>query len=105
MAGVLGVLGLRIFEACGANIADLREQHGHRVFKIRSKGDETALVPLLPAAARAIDHTIEGRQQGPILPARSVIFSTSRPREKLALPPGLSHHQPYILLKHSDTPN
>ena len=28
---MLGLLGLRIFEACGANIGDLGEEHGHRV--------------------------------------------------------------------------
>jgi integrase/recombinase XerD len=34
---MLGLLGLRIFEACGANIADLGEEHGHRVLKARGK--------------------------------------------------------------------
>ena len=34
---MLGLLGLRIFEACGANIQDLREEHGHRVLKVRGK--------------------------------------------------------------------
>lgn len=32
LIALLGLLGLRIFEACGANIADLGEEHGHRVF-------------------------------------------------------------------------
>jgi integrase/recombinase XerD len=62
-----GLLGLRIFEACGANITDLGEEHGHRVLKIRGKGDKTVLIPLPPTVARAIDHTIETQQQGPIL--------------------------------------
>lgn len=35
---MLGLLGLRIFEACGANIGDLGEEHGHRVLKVRGKG-------------------------------------------------------------------
>jgi integrase len=46
-----GLLGLRIFEACGANIGDLGEEHGHRVLKVRGKGDKTVLVPLLPAVS------------------------------------------------------
>src|SRR4051812_36343952 len=58
------LLGLRIFEACGANIADLGEEHGHRVLKIRGKGDKTVLATLPPAVARAIEHAVEGRQQG-----------------------------------------
>jgi len=67
LIAMLGLLGLRIFEACGANIADLGEEHGHRVLKIRGKGDKTVLIPLPPAVARAIDHATEGRDQGPIL--------------------------------------
>lgn len=35
---MLGLLGLRIFEACGANINDVGEEHGHRVLKVRGKG-------------------------------------------------------------------
>jgi hypothetical protein len=36
---MLGLLGLRIFEANGSNIADLGEEHGHRVLRVRGKGD------------------------------------------------------------------
>ena len=38
LVAMLGLLGLRIFEACGANIEDLGEEHGHRVLKVRGKG-------------------------------------------------------------------
>ena len=31
---MLGLLGLRIFEVTGANIADLGEEHGHRVLRV-----------------------------------------------------------------------
>jgi hypothetical protein len=31
---MLGLLGLRIFEATGADIADLGEEHGHRVLRV-----------------------------------------------------------------------
>ncbi|MET8149798.1 GNAT family N-acetyltransferase [Actinoplanes sp. NPDC049668] len=47
-------LGLRIFEACGADIDNLGEEHGHRVLKIRGKGDKAVLIPLPPAVARAM---------------------------------------------------
>ena len=67
LIAMLGLLGPRIFEACGANIADLGEEHSHRVLKVRGKGDKTVLIPLPPAVARAIDHAVRGRQQGPIL--------------------------------------
>jgi integrase/recombinase XerD len=64
---MLGLLGLRIFEACGANITDLGEEHGHRVLRVRGKGDKIALVPLPPAVSRAIETARAGRDTGPIL--------------------------------------
>jgi integrase len=35
LVAMLGLLGLRIFEATGADIADLGEEHGHRVLRVR----------------------------------------------------------------------
>jgi integrase/recombinase XerD len=64
---MLGLLGLRIFEATGATVADLGEEHGHRVLKVHGKGDKTVLVPLAPAVARAIDRAVGDRTVGPIL--------------------------------------
>lgn len=40
-----GLLGPRIFEACGANIADVGEEHGHRVLKVRGKGRQDCPSP------------------------------------------------------------
>jgi integrase/recombinase XerD len=67
LIALLGLLGLRIFEACGTNVADLGEEHGHRVLKVRGKGGKVVLVPLPPAVARAIDHAVDDRDNGPIL--------------------------------------
>lgn len=53
LVALLGVLGLRISEACGANIADLGEEHGHRVPRVRGKGGKVVLIPLSPAVAQA----------------------------------------------------
>lgn len=64
---MLGLLGLRIFEACGANIQDLREEHGHRVLKVRGKGGKVVLTPLPPAVHRAIERALDRREDGPIL--------------------------------------
>jgi site-specific recombinase XerD len=67
LIAMLGLLGLRIFEACGASIGDLGEEHGHRVLKVHGKGGKVVLVPLPPAVARAIDRAADGRDGGPIL--------------------------------------
>jgi integrase/recombinase XerD len=58
---------LRIFEATGANIAGLGEEHGHRVVRVCGKGTRTVLIPLPPAVRRAIDRSIGSRTGGPIL--------------------------------------
>ena len=67
LVAMLGLLGLRIFEACGANIEDLGEEHGHRVLKVRGKGGKVVLTPLPPAVARAVERSVAERTDGPIL--------------------------------------
>jgi integrase/recombinase XerD len=64
---LLGLLGLRIFEATSLTITDLGEEHGHRVLRVVGKGDKTVLIPLPPAVSRAIDSAIADRTAGPIL--------------------------------------
>ncbi|MEV5751650.1 tyrosine-type recombinase/integrase [Actinoallomurus sp. NPDC052308] len=67
LVAMLGLLGLRVFEATGSDIADLGEEHGHRVLRVLGKGDRVTLVPLPPAVGRAIDRAIADRMSGPIL--------------------------------------
>jgi integrase/recombinase XerD len=67
LVAMLGLLGLRIFEATGADITDLAEEHGHRVLRVCGKGTKVVLIPLPPAVARAIDRAIGARTGGPIL--------------------------------------
>ena len=64
LVAMLGLLGLRIFEATGADIADLGEEHGHRVLRVCGKGGKTVLVPLPPAVARAIDRAATAAAPG-----------------------------------------
>src|SRR5713226_2016046 len=45
LVAMLGLLGLRIFEATGADIGDLGEEHGHRVLRVCGKGGKVVLVP------------------------------------------------------------
>jgi site-specific recombinase XerD len=67
LVAMLGLLGLRIFEATGTDIADLGEEHGHRVLRVCGKGTKIVLVPLPPAVGRAIDRAIGSRTRGPVL--------------------------------------
>ena len=67
LIAMLGLLGLRIFEACGTDIEDLGEEHGHRVLKVRGKGGKVVLTPLPPAVQRAMERAVAGRADGPIL--------------------------------------
>jgi integrase/recombinase XerD len=67
LVAMLGLLGLRIFEATKADIADLSEEHGHRVLRVCGKGTKVALVPLPPAVGRAIDRAVASRARGLIL--------------------------------------
>jgi integrase/recombinase XerD len=43
---MLGLLGLRIFEATSASISDLGEEHGHRVLRVCGTGTKVVLIPL-----------------------------------------------------------
>jgi hypothetical protein len=67
LVAMLGLLGLRIFEATGADITDLGEEHGHRVLRVCGKGTKVVLVPLPPAVGRAIDRAAGDRTRGPVL--------------------------------------
>jgi len=64
---MLGLLGLRIFEATSTDIADLGEEHGHRVLRVCGKGTKIVLIPLPPAVSRAIDRAVGDRTHGPVL--------------------------------------
>ena len=64
---MLGLLGLRIGEACSADVEDMGTERGHRTLHIIGKGNKPARIPLVPRAARTIDLVIGERHDGPIL--------------------------------------
>jgi hypothetical protein len=43
LVAMLGLLGLRIFEATGIDVTDLGEEHGHRVLRVVGKGTRVVL--------------------------------------------------------------
>jgi integrase len=81
---MLGLLGLRILEATAADIADLGEEHGHRVLRVCGKGTKIALVPLPPAVGRAIDGAVGSRARGrSCLTATAPGWTGTRPPSRL----------------------
>jgi site-specific recombinase XerD len=67
LAVLLGLNGLRVSEACSANIEEMAIERGHRILRIVGKGNKPALIPLVPRTARTIDLAIGERREGPIL--------------------------------------
>ena len=51
-------------KATSADIADLGEEHSHRVLRVCGMGTKVVLVPLPPAVGRAIDRAIGSRTRG-----------------------------------------
>jgi integrase/recombinase XerD len=106
LVAMLGLLGLRIFEATGADIADLGEEHGHRVLRVCGKGTKVVLVPLPPAVGRAIDQAIGVRARGPILlnsrGARMDRHAATRRLRRLAEAAGVRITRPHPhMLRHT----
>lgn len=67
LAVLLGLNGLRVSEACSADIENLGFDRGHRTLRIVGKGNKPAVIPLVPRTARTIDLAIGERTAGPIL--------------------------------------
>ena len=67
VAVLLGLNGLRVSEACRADIEDLGFERGHRTLRIIGKGNKPATIPLVPRTGRTLDLAIGERSAGPIL--------------------------------------
>jgi integrase/recombinase XerD len=65
---MLGLLGLRIFEATGSDIGELGEEHGHRVLRCATKGQRRARPA--PARGEPRHRALDDRTIGPILLTR-----------------------------------
>jgi integrase/recombinase XerD len=103
---MLGLLGLRIFEATAADITDLGEEHGHRVLRVCGKGTKIVRIPLPPAVGRAIDRATGTRSSGPILlnsrGARMDRHAATRRLRRLAETAGVRITRPHPhMLRHT----
>jgi len=68
---LLAYNGLRIGEALGARVEDLGTERGHRVLKIKRKGEKRGLPPLAAVTATAIDDYLGGRTTGPLFATKT----------------------------------
>ena len=66
LAELLGVNGLRISEALGADVEDMGEERGHRTLSIIGKGGKHARIPLAARTHEALNVYLEGRAAGPL---------------------------------------
>lgn len=64
---LLGMLGLRVSEACALDVTSLGWEHGHRTVKVLGKGGTITLMPLPPMVMRAMEAVIGDRTEGPLL--------------------------------------
>jgi integrase/recombinase XerD len=67
MIALLGMLGLRVSEACQADLDDIRYQSGYEILHVIGKGSKPADIPLPIPVLRAIREATDGREHGPIL--------------------------------------
>lgn len=70
-ACLLGLLGLRVSEACAINVEHLGTERGHRTVTVVGKGAKVAVIPLPPRVARSVDLAAGDRLVRPVLLSRS----------------------------------
>jgi site-specific recombinase XerD len=66
LVSLMALNGLRVSEACGADIEALALERGHRTLAVLRKGAKVVTIPLAPRTARAVDLVIGERCEGPI---------------------------------------
>ena len=105
LACLLGLLGLRVSEACSIDIEDLGTDRGHRTVTVLGKGSKLALMPLPPRVARALDLAAAERLSGPLLlsqaGSRMNRHAATRIVRRLAKRAGITKHISPHSLRHS----
>lgn len=83
---LLGLLGLRVSEACNVRIEDFQDtERGHRVLRVIGKGKKPATIPLPIPVLRALETAAEGRTTGHLLLRRTSIVPMNRKAATLAI--------------------
>jgi len=105
LACMLGLLGLRVSEACSINIELLSLERGHRTVTVLGKGSKLAVIPLPPRIGRAVDLAAGERTSGPLLLTqasnRMNRHAATRIVHRLAKRAGITKHISPHSLRHS----
>jgi integrase/recombinase XerD len=105
LACLLTLNGLRVSEACAADVVDLGVERAHRVLAVVGKGGQRTLVPLAPRTVRAIDAALGDRTDGPLLVSnnggRLDRHDAARIVARLARRAGLAKHITPHSLRHT----
>lgn len=95
LIAMLGMIGLRVSEACHADIDDIRYQSGYEILHVVGKGSKPADIPLPIPVLRAIREATDGREHGPILLNRAGRrlnnSAAARRLRRLSARAGISH--------------
>jgi len=105
LACLLGLLGLRVSEACSIDVDDLSLERGHRTVTVLGKGAKLAVIPLPPRVARAVDLAAGERKAEPLLLTRAGNrlnrHAATRIVRRLAKRAGITKHISPHSLRHS----
>lgn len=102
---LLGLLGLRVSEACHVNIEDMGTERGHRTLHVIGKGNKPALIPLPVPVARVLDAAAGDRTTGALIRTRTGRRmdrnAATRIVKRLAKRAGISHKVGCHALRHA----
>lgn len=105
LACLLGLNGLRLSEALGADIEHLGLERGHHTLLISRKGGKRAIIPLAPRTFRAVTLVIDERSEGPLfldsLGRRMNRGQGYRMVRRVARRAGICHHVHPHALRHA----
>jgi site-specific recombinase XerD len=105
LACLLGLNGLRVSEACNADIENIGLERGHHTLLVDRKGGKRVIIPLAPRTYRALLLVTEGRQAGPILLGndgeRLDRFGAYRAVRRIAKRAGIAHEIHPHSLRHA----